>query len=110
MDNVTRHIMRMLDEDTIGETSNGAPKAVYQPQDDALHEKRDHPIGDVTGQVPAPSSKGGGSGLAEVKTASQGAVRDSKHEPPNGMTDAELLRCCPNAMGRMSRMGGGQGY
>lgn len=109
MDGVTRHIMRMLDEDTIGETSNGAPKAVYQPQDDALHEKRDHPIGNVNGQVPPPSAKGGGAGIAEVKTASQGAVRDSKNEPPNGMTD-EMLKCCPNAMGRMARMSGGQGY
>lgn len=101
MDAVTRHVLRMLEDDTIG--AGDAKKVIPLGMTEALlTDNKEHPIGDVSGKVAGPGLTGGG-----IEKDSQGDAqqpKDATKKLPHGMTD-DLLRSLPNAFGRMARMG-----
>jgi hypothetical protein len=99
MDAVTRNVLRMIDEDTMGAPASNADAIPHMTKDPLL-ERKDHPIGDVSGRQAAPKVDAGG---IEQDAMNQ-KVPDAKPAVAPGMDSEELFRNTPNAMGRMARM------
>lgn len=99
MDAVTRNVLRMIDEDTMGAPADHNPGVPHMDKDPLL-ERADLPIGDTSGRTAAPKPAGGG---LEQDSMNQ-KVPDAKKAVATGMTSEDLLKSTPNAMGRMARM------
>lgn len=101
MDAVTRNVLRMLEDDTIGapDAKKVNPGGIAS---EFIAETKELPIGDVSGKVKGPGLTGGG---IEKDSFDDQAPPEAKKVKPPLMTD-EMLRMLPNAIGRMARMGG----
>lgn len=98
MDPVTRKVIGLLENYTLA-TPDAKP-TVDHVQDTLLTQKKELPIGDVSGRLAAPQAGAG----VEKDMIKQG---EAKPEVANGMADSDsLLKSLPNALGRMARMGG----
>lgn len=100
MDPVTKHVVRLL-ADTMTAPEAGKGPGFHVNGEQMLTEHKDHPIGDVRGQVKVPGS-GATSGFKPPKDQVVG--QEGKGATANGMTDNEMLRGLPNGSGRLAQM------